>query len=57
MHVLPKKLNLSWDIKDKYKLARRMASGRENKYKDPESMARSSIHWDCPDGRRRRGIE
>lgn len=23
-HVLPKKWNLSWDIKNKYKLARRM---------------------------------
>ena len=55
--MLPKKLNLSWNIKDEYKLARRMASGRENKYKDPESKARSSIRWDCPDGRRRRGIE
>lgn len=55
--MLPKKLNLSWNIKDEYKLAKRMASGRENKYKDPESKARSSIRWDHPDGRRRRGIE
>lgn len=60
--MLLSKWNLSWDMKDVYKLARRMGrvSDRQNMYNEPEvkeSMARSLMALRMSDVRRRKGVE